>query len=192
MEEILRDQIWTFIGTILALFAIIVTVVIYLLQRNKKLLTYQILTNTQLFKVGEKLKGKLEMIYDGIPVKNMFLVMIRIENNGNQSITSQDFEKPISIFFGDEAKILNAEVEDVFPKNLKPVIAIEKPNQIVIQPLLLNKKEGFVLKFLFQDYGNIIEFDARISGIREVYKIYDRRGIPLFSRVKVRMFGSAL
>jgi len=48
MEELLRDQIWQFVGAILGFIAIIVTVILYIVERRRKSLVYKVLTYASL------------------------------------------------------------------------------------------------------------------------------------------------
>ena len=48
MFDLLRDPLWQFIGALLALLAIGVSVALYLIQRRKKRLSYEIVSNSSL------------------------------------------------------------------------------------------------------------------------------------------------
>lgn len=51
MPEILRDPVWQFIGAIFALAAIVIVVIIYWMQRQRKSLSYEIISCTPLLSV---------------------------------------------------------------------------------------------------------------------------------------------
>jgi hypothetical protein len=101
MIEFLRDSIWQFICGI---GGIGVAVLIYFLQRRKKSLPYQVLAATPLLTVNEELKGKIQVTFEGTPVQNVHLVLLKILNNGNVPIASSDFELPLSFSFGEKSR----------------------------------------------------------------------------------------
>ena len=58
MIELLRDPLWQFVGAILGFVAIGITIIIFWLQRTRKSLSYEILSNTSLLTIKEELEGK--------------------------------------------------------------------------------------------------------------------------------------
>lgn len=76
-NDILRDPIWQFVGALLGLVAIGVTVYPFLVQKNKKSLSYKIENKTALLTVNDEIKGKLQIVYDGIPIKDVHLILYR-------------------------------------------------------------------------------------------------------------------
>lgn len=160
---------WQFWGVVVGIIGVAVTVVIPLLQRNKKKLSYTVLTESALLSVSEEVKGKINITYENTLIQNIHLVVIKFENTGNADIASSEFEQA-TIFSFPGSEILSMEVVDVSPKNLKPVVSRET-SMISIDPILLNKKDHITIKLLFLKYQNKIEVDARILGIKEVGRI---------------------
>ena len=119
--------------------------------------------------MNEEIKGKVRIAFEGKFVSDVYLVVLQISNDGNVSIMASDFERPLSIAFGETSKILSAEVTNVTPKTLKPFLDIDT-NRIILQPLLLNSKDSITIKLLLTQYKGRIETDARIVGVREVRK----------------------
>ncbi|MBN8657157.1 MAG: hypothetical protein J0M11_15590 [Anaerolineae bacterium] len=173
MDDLLRDSIWQFIGSILGLIAVIVTIVIFLLQRTKKSLAYEIVASTPLLAVSNEVKGKVQILFEGIPVQNVHLLIINIVNDGNTGITSSDFEKPITINLDENAKILSAEIIKTSPENLKPNIIVSETS-ITINPLLLNAGDVISLRFLIAQYNNVLNLEARILGVAKIKMLSDR------------------
>jgi hypothetical protein len=174
MIEILRDPIWQFIGAILSVIAIGISIYIFIHQKNKKALSYRIVTDTELLTVNEEVKGKIKIVYDNVPVQDVHLIVIKIENNGNVPITSTDFEEPLTFLFGKTSQILSAEVTNVFPLTLKPIISIIDSNKIILEPILLNSKDNLTVKLLLAQFNKQITPEARIIGVGEVKKSEDR------------------
>ena len=95
MSEFFRDPIWQFVGALLALLAIGISIYFFFLQRKKKALSYRILTDTELLTVDEQIKGEIKIIYGKLPIQNVHLLVMKVENNGNMPILSSDFEEPL-------------------------------------------------------------------------------------------------
>ena len=97
--EIFRDQIWNFIGVIIACVTLLITVILYFLQKHKKGLSYEILSKTSLLTNKEKLEGKIKILYDDNEVQNVKFLEIKILNTGNIGIPSSDYERPLRFIF---------------------------------------------------------------------------------------------
>lgn len=177
--EILKTD-WGFWGVVIGAIALIVTIVIYFLQRNVKRFAYRILTETSLVSVGRKVRGKIKVFYDDKEIENLYLVVLEIINNGNFEIRTSDFEEqPITINFP-KSNLVSVEVSKTSPKSLKPAISYE-PTQVTIQPLLLNKKDSFTLELIFSKYGQMAEFNARIVGIKDIEDLSSLKEVEVSS-----------
>jgi hypothetical protein len=166
--DFLRDPSWQFWGFIIGVLAILVSIGIYLLQRNNKRLAYSLLTVTPLLSVNDEIRGKIKIKYGRKNIQNIHLVLLKIENNGNVAIPSSDYEKPITFLFED-SEILSIEVVEVSPKNLKPTITAEL-SRFTVDRILLNKKDYLVIKLLFSNYASKIDVDTRILGVKEIQR----------------------
>lgn len=171
MQEILRDQIWQFIGACFSIIAIFVTVYFFILQKKKKTLSYCILTNTRLLTVDEAIKGELKIIYDGVVIQDVVLLVVKIFNSGNVPIISPDFEESLSFDFGQKTRILSVEIVDATPSILSPVLTINNQSELIIHPMLLNEKDGFSIKLLLTEYENCVTPKARIIGVKNINEI---------------------
>lgn len=167
MEELVRDPLWTFVGAILAILAIVVTIIIFFAQRKTKKLSYEITSNTQLLGVKDEIQGKVQVLYDGKEVKNVHLLTIKFINSGNQSISSTDYERPLSIEVNANAKILTHEIVDEIPNNLGANVHLEN-NRLIFSPLLLNAKDSFAIKTLISDLEGKPEIDGRVNGVKSI------------------------
>lgn len=142
MIDLLRDPVWQFVGAVLAAIAIVIAVFFYYRQRKRKRLSYQILANTPVLTVDEQIRGKLKVSYEDIPVQNLKLLLLKFINTGNLPIATGDFERPLSISFDSEAKILSSEVIASSPSDLSPSISSNHaPNRA--QPTAAESKRQF-------------------------------------------------
>ena len=171
---------WEFWAMVIGAVGIIVSIVIYFLQRNVKRFAYRILTETSLVSVGRKVRGKIKVFYDDKEIETLYLVVLEIFNNGNLEIRTADFEgQPITIDFPN-SNLVSVEVSKTSPKSLKPVISYE-PTQVTIKPLLLNKKDSFTLELIFSKYGHVAQFHARIVGVKEIEGLSSLKDVEVSS-----------
>ena len=99
MVELLRDPLWQFVGAIFGLVAIGIAILIFWLQRTRKSLGYEVISNTSLLTIKEELEGKLQILYEKESVNNVQLIVIKLINTGNLPIASNDYELPLRLIF---------------------------------------------------------------------------------------------
>jgi hypothetical protein len=165
--EVLRDPVWQFVGAVLALVAIVIALVVAFVQQRKKSLAYEILTSIFLLTVNDDLKGKTKILFEDVPVKNVYLVVLHFLNDGNISITATDFESPLLIHFSESTKILSAELVKTIPQNLRPQYEVGQ-SKIEIHPMLFNGMDAFLLKLLLSEFDGVIHVEGRIKGVKEI------------------------
>jgi hypothetical protein len=172
MLEFLKDPVWQFIGT--SIIAIAIALGVFFLQRQRKLLSYEIITENRLLTINEEILGNIKILYNEHPVKNISLLVIKVFNAGNIAIPIIDYENetPISLNLGALTKILSSAIIEVNPKHLPAKIEI-KDNQILILPCLLNSTDSITLKLLLSDFKDEINFVSRISGVKNISNIKD-------------------
>ena len=167
MPDILRDPLWQFVGAVLGIFAIIVSIVLFFVQRKKKTLSYEILSKTPVLSATEEIAGQLQILFQGKVVQKVYLLVIRLSNTGNVPIASSDYERPILIRFGEGARILTAEVSESDPKNLNAKVDIHDQG-VLVKPVLLNSGDSITIKSLVSDYSGQLDIDGRIIGVKNI------------------------
>ena len=167
VTDILRDPLWQFVGAVLGVFAIIVMVVLFFAQQRKKALSYEILSRTPLLSAAEEIAGKLQILFQGKAVQSVYLLVIKISNTGNVPITSSDYERPISIYFGKKAHILSGEISESDPQTIDAKIEV-RDQSILIEPVLLNSGDSITIKALVSNYYGKLYVDGRIIGIKNI------------------------
>jgi hypothetical protein len=162
---ILRDPM---VRTILAVVAICITVALFLIARRRKNLSYM-LSDTRVLGVHEAVNpSRVEILFDGAPVADVRLVMITVNNSGNEPIKVDDFERPLRFGWEEPARILTAEVVEVSPETLQPTVKAGV-NDIALEPLLLNPGDWFRIKTLINQAGKL-SVDARVVGVKRIGK----------------------
>ena len=172
MLEILRDPMWQFIGALFTIIAVIFTVLFFKMQHRHKALSYKILSYTPLV-IKDVIGEKLQILFEGKPVEDVYLSIIKIYNSGNTPIVSNDYERPINLYFGENSQILTNEVIEKNPDNLEVTTHIEG-TKVMVDPLLLNKKDCITLKIIFSQSDesiNNINIYGRIVGVKEIKEI---------------------
>ena len=174
MWDLLRDPMWQFIGAVLALVAIVVTIFLYRKQSHRKQLSYGIVTRTPLLSVKEQIKGDLKILYNGEPVEKVYLVQIKMLNSGNTPILPTDYERSVGFSFGEEAKILTAEITETEPKSLKPSIKVDGKS-VLLSSSLMNPDDSMILNVLVSRFGGQITVDGRIAGVKDIRVLTEGR-----------------
>jgi hypothetical protein len=168
---LIRDPAWQFVGAVLGLIAIGVTVWLPWLLRTKRALVYQILSSTPLIKVAQvadDIRSRIAITLDGKTVENVDLVLVKIRNAGTKAIRRDEYERSISLFFGPQAQILSADVTEVADPNLQVTALIQKDKQgvkVVVPPVGISKGEWFTIKTLVTGATLPVKVDWRIPDV---------------------------
>lgn len=179
MIEILRDPLWQFIGALVAVVAIIISVIFYFSQKRRKQLSYEVISLNSILSHSEELEGKLKILFEGEQVNQVHLIVIQLTNTGNIPIISKDYEREISIKFLEDSRILSAQISDTFPSNLGATLSYNLEN-IKLQPVLLNRGDSITIKTLVSQFAKGIVFDGRIVGIQSIEKMKDTSSVSYF------------
>jgi len=153
--------------TILAVVAICVTVSLFLLGQRlrRKALSYTI-SETRVLSVHEEVKGRVQILFDGAPARDVCLFMITIKNSGSEPIRAEDFERPLGFRWEGPAQVLTADLVSVRPTSLRPVIKAGV-SEISLEPLLLNGGDWLQIKALVNESGPH-SVDGRIVGVKRL------------------------
>lgn len=164
------NLLWNIILTVVGiLIGAIISVISYFLQRQKRSLVYSVKTNVAVVFVTDDMKNRVRVTFDNVEVSDVRLIELFILNNGNQPIKADDFERPLQFSFGEQAKVLGCEVITKEPANLAPSIVFTTlENLIIVEPLLLNRRDQFTIKILVTGYKTELVADTRIAGVSKV------------------------
>jgi hypothetical protein len=95
MTGLLHDSIWTFVGSITAVVAVLVAVAIYFGQRERKRVFVELITRIPLLAADKLGIEGLKLTFNEERLTNATVHMIRVACIGNRSILAADFESPI-------------------------------------------------------------------------------------------------
>ena len=156
--------------TLLAIVAIVVSIVLFRLNRKKKGLSYKVVRNDRLFKVNSSLQSRIQVIVDGQPAPNLTLVLIDIQNTGNEAIRREDFDVPCRFSFETRADVISTRVLESKPRDLAANIAIGDKS-ITLEPLLLNSGDRLSIEVLLTDPSATVQQSGRVVGVAEIKNV---------------------
>ena len=154
----------------------------------------QVVSNTPLLSIDKEIKGNLEVLYDGKHVQDVQLIIAKIINTGTVPIKSTDYERPINFDFGDNARILTAEVTETSSDSLKASVNVEG-KKVILPPTLMNDRDWITLKILVNQYDGPISVDGRVAGVKEIKKyteIYENPIVAAIYRIMVVIMAAIL
>lgn len=170
-------NIISFLGPIIGLLGIGVSITLWLKGRGRKNLSYDIVSSTSLLMHHDELRKSIKIMFEDEEIKdNVHLVLLKIVNNGNVPILAEDFTQDI-IIKTTNGSILIAEIKETYPDNLDIKIIDHIHNGVGISPLLLNNKDEIIIKLLIKSPKDEafkkenLEIKARIVGISDVTKL---------------------
>jgi hypothetical protein len=167
MPEFLRDPFWQFVGAVFTLVALAVTVLLYFLKRRRKVLSYEIISRTSLMSVKEEVKGRVQILFDGTPVSDAHMIIMKVTNTGNVPIVPSDYLRPVKFSLGETVQILSAEVMETNPDNIEASVKVDA-EAVVLTPVLLNGGDSITLKILLAQFEGEIDVDGRIVGVKHI------------------------
>lgn len=177
MTELLKEYSDYIIGIPSFITATLLTIYIFLKQKQKKSLACSIDSYYDIISNDIKNTG-LQVFYNHIEYKEVCMLIFGISNDGDIPIEKINFEKPIDLVFNENSIILDYRIEQKQPESII-IIPTVKDNILSIEPFLLNSKEEFKLKILISN-NKSFNLDYRISGISKINKTEIRQPNTLY------------
>jgi hypothetical protein len=160
-----------FLGVV-GVLAVAVPVVLWLADRlrpeRRRALSYSVAV-APLVDVNSEVRDRVKVLFDGQPIAHASLVTVRVRNSGSRPISAADFDKPMRIRFdGGTATILDTPDDARVPRDLSLSLS-ETSDGVTIEPLLLNPRDRFAVRFLAEGSGRSTPtLSARIAGVERV------------------------
>lgn len=163
------------IPNMLFLLAIIVAIVLFLIQRERKEMAYAVISDTPMVSVqkdvADQVAVQVQVLFRQKPVNDVHLVILDMWNSGNKPIEEKDYTNNTTVTFPLGAKVntLDVSILSTRPDSLKTDVKLDHDLQnISLSPLLLNRKDLISLRILLTDYQGKLSVSARISGISQL------------------------
>ena len=142
-------------------------------RSNRKALTYSY-TSTKIVTTKPGVISGLKIQFEGREVSDASLVSITVKNSGGTPIEAKDFDRSLIFFLNEAAEILTTELPNEAENSLRveikslPVKGGTNPSALIIEPLLLNPGDQFVLMALVSGFTGQVRAAGRISGVKNI------------------------
>lgn len=158
-----RDPIWQFwVGVSslgLSALAILVTIILAIRGRQRKLLTYEVVSNTSVINVDNDVGEDLKLLLEGQVVTKVRLHVIKLLNAGNTTIESSDYPNQLNFQFDSPPfpqPLIRCGIHRTEPPNLlhahqlRNLLTIDETSQslMTLKPPMLNPRQAIYLKVL--------------------------------------------
>lgn len=160
---------WKVILAAGSLIAAVFTILYFQWWRNRKRLSYEVISNVSVISATEEIRDEVEILYKSTPVKNVRLVVIKLVNDGYLPIKKEEFDNWVRFSFP-KGKVLSAEKVKFHPNNLDTSIRYGD-DWVEIDPTLFNRKDYVHFKVLVSTYNDEVLATARIVGISDLTKV---------------------
>jgi len=127
---------------------------------NKQLTPFIDITSSIFTDLDEEVKKVLNIEFKGRKVNNLTEVQFLIANTGDRAI--RDIIQPLELTLSPQISLIDVALLYVYPKG-RNVILEKNENKIIMNFDLLNKKEFFVMKILFDGDVENLDFEFRIT-----------------------------
>lgn len=167
------------IPIVVSILGIIVSLSIYLISKESRSFTYEIISSNRLLnlpsivRLGEqsllyqsKIK-KLSLKYNNKTIENAYYTLIRLKNTGTSPIKTNDFESNIQVQFDEKIIIFESSILDKQPKELNANISIVD-SKTILTPTLFNPDDFITIGILSSAPSKNPVVTARIIGIKSI------------------------
>lgn len=161
--DFLAKPWWQGISVILA----VVGLILGLVQLRKKKLGYLVQFSESVFEEDLGFTDQLSISYRDIVVKSLRIASVKIKNYGFLPIKREDFHEAMEIRLNGNLRILDCEIKALNPQNLKVEYLIEDKSIIII-PTLLNSKDSFTVKVIYDGEDAEIDPICRVVGVSRI------------------------
>lgn len=178
MEKILdffKDFDIRLLAPLATICAILVSILLWRLNQKNKSLTFEVLWRNPLVNVRGAARRKLDVRYEGKPVDDADLVLIKIWNNGHLPINASEFLSGLCVNMNPAAEIISATITETVPGDLedrlkgKPLLqGITSQNKLELAPLLLNPQDSITLQLVVRRAVGRITVEGHIQGITAI------------------------
>lgn len=185
------------LGTIISLFGIIITIVLYQISQRKMLPNYFI-TDFEIIAKSVGDNSLLKILWETKEVKNINKIQFAFYNSGKTPIKKSDISSdyPISIKCPNSVNLLESYVSEISRKEInisnRNDIENKKIELRIINDEAFEQKDGFIVDILFTTEAEIIEkewkMEARIFGVPKGIKRKNPRNIRKIDSIIMLLF----
>lgn len=178
IQEFDKKFAWSFFGFALALIFGLLTIYVSFFYEKKPVLKYEIVSNTSVLDVRENI-SKLDVFYDGKDIKNnrqaLRILLVRIVNDGNESILKKDYDEndPIG-FVVPSGQLIKSEIISASNQYLEDNIKliVQPRGKVSFSSVIIEPKEHFMLKLLVLvkegDKELTVQSVGKLAGLKSI------------------------
>ncbi|GAB1822727.1 hypothetical protein [Herbidospora sp. RD11066] len=159
------------VTAIIAPAALAIAYLTYRSQRGKSRLEYVVVNNTSV--VPRAVASRLDVTYNGKPIPDASVTVIRIVNTGDKPFSPENFNTELAVRALGAEEIVSASITSIRPPDLNPELSIER-DRARIAPLLLNPGDMIEIQLLVAGLANRVILEGRIFGVTPLA----RKGLP--------------
>ncbi|UCN00428.1 hypothetical protein LCX93_00505 [Sulfurimonas sp. SWIR-19] len=126
---------------------------------NKSLTPYIDFTSSILSNIDDDVKKVLDIKYKGMKVDNLTEIQLLVANTGDIAI--RDLIHPLEVQLPNSISIIDVVILYIYPEGREVNLKLEE-NKIILNFDLLNQKDFFVVKFLFDGKLRVSDFKFKI------------------------------
>jgi len=156
------------VGIGIGVFGVLVSVTIAYFARRPKRLDYSITTNRQILVPGSYRQyshlGALAVTFEGERLSDPRLLVFRIANSGKIEIRPDDFDQPLHLSVGLDAKVVTAGVVGSQPADLSVKLDKISRSIVALDPVLLNSGDWVDIQLLIDGLALEPTVNGRIAG----------------------------
>lgn len=161
--KFLKNPAW--LGVLIGVLAIAVSLTIYFNGRPVKKLRVEILSNSPLVSINTAMAKEMQILYKGVPVQTLSLILLKVANTGTEPIKESDYSEPIRVTMSQSASIGEVTVQETRPDGIPLVPTASASNQVTLAKVLLNRGDQAVLRILALNNDSTLTVTARIVGV---------------------------
>jgi hypothetical protein len=162
--EMLAD--WSQVITLpLSVIALLVALWTAFLQNRKKKLAKSVQI-VPFAPIAGEYEKRVELLLDGSPIHDAYLAYITFRNSGKVELVSSDFITPLTLRFGKQTEILEAEVTTTSCGHRTVCVEVDA-GTVLVQPGLMNPGERFTVRVVGMQIDDV-QIDAHIIGVRDI------------------------
>lgn len=180
---------------------VVVSIILWTLSQRRKALKFQVLRREALVNLRGKTKKRLDVRFDGQPVHDAHLVVVRVVNTGHLPIAPGDYQSEPAICVSGGSTILTADVTETNPVDLEErckgkasgLIEGVQRDRVVLSSILLNSGDSLTVQMLVRHLSGRISMSGHIHGINELKEMQHRPILPtLLTQVGALIMASAM
>jgi hypothetical protein len=140
-------------------------------QRGRKRLEYLVVSNIRV--VPRSVSTKLGVVYDGSPVPDASILIVRLVNTGDKAVRAEDFNSDLAIRIEGAHQVVSALATRSRPTDLGPEVSVGE-DRVLVAPLLLNPGDMIELQLLVSGIASIATVEGRLADV----SIVARKELP--------------